>query len=204
MHTDTSNAKPAEHAGNDVGLRAVRALRSVVPMVLCIALAAPARATVVIAADLGELAREARTIARGRVIALDARWTEDRRTIETIVTIDVESYLKGALGQTLQFRVAGGELGRYRSITVGAPEFAIDDHIVVFLGTNGPSIPHVLGFNQGVFRVVHAPDNSWLVTPPPMMPTASTTRIVRGESSRRPQPLADFEQRVRALAGGAQ
>lgn len=179
-------------------------LRFIVVACCCLLASVPARATIVVAADLGELSREARAIARGRVIALDARWTEDRRTIETIVTIEVESYLKGALGQTLQFRVAGGELGRYRSITVGAPEFTIDERVVVFLGTNGPSIPHVLGFNQGVFRVVRAPDNNWLVTPPPMMPTAATTRIVRGDSSRRPQPLADFEQRVRALAGGAQ
>ena len=36
-------------------------------------------ATVLLPADLGELSREARAIARGRVVAVDAQWTDDRR-----------------------------------------------------------------------------------------------------------------------------
>jgi hypothetical protein len=103
--------------------------------------AVSARATVVVGADLGELARDARAIARGRVVAVDAQWTADRRTIETLVTLEVESYLKGALGGTVQFLVPGGSLGRFRSIVVGAPEFSVDERVVVFLGAQGPSIP---------------------------------------------------------------
>ena len=171
---------------------------------LC-ALVLPAHATVVVGADLGELARDARAIARGRVVAVDAQWTADRRGIETLVTLEVESYLKGALGGTVQFLVPGGSLGRFRSIVVGAPEFAVDERVVVFLGARGPSIPYVVGFNQGVYRVVRSADGSALiVTPPAMLPSVGgTTLIVRGDPNRRPLPLPDFEQRVRALAGGA-
>ena len=168
-------------------------------------LAASARATVLIPADLGELSRDAVAIARGRVTALDAQWTEDRGTIETIVTLEVESYLKGGLGSTVRFRVPGGELGRFRSIVVGAPAFAVDERVVVFLGAHGPSVPHVLGLSQGIFRVARAADNSgWLVTSPVLLPAASgTVRVVRGDPSRRAVALADFEQTVRVLAGGA-
>jgi len=63
----------------------------------------------------------------------------------------------------------------------------------------GPSIPHVLGLNQGVFRLIRAADG-WIVTPPAALPAAGSVRIVRGDPSRRPLPLAEFEQRVRALA----
>jgi len=165
--------------------------------------ALPVRATVVIPADLGELSRDALAIARGRVAALDAQWTEDHGTIETMVTLEVESYLKGSLGSTLRFRVPGGELGRFRSIVVGAPEFAVNQRIVVFLGARGPSVPHVLGLNQGVFHVSRAADNSgWLVTSPVMMPaTAGNVRVVRGDPARRPLALDQFEQTVRSLAG---
>src|SRR5471032_1455956 len=128
-------------------------------LLLMFRLAAPASATVIIPADLGELSRDALVIVRGRVAAVDARWTGDRRTIETIVTLEAESYLKGAFGPAMQFTVPGGELGRFRSIVVGAPVFAVDEHVVVFLGARGPSVLHLVGFSQGVFRVVRAAGN---------------------------------------------
>lgn len=180
-------------------------MRTLMTCGVLLALALPVRATVIVPADLGELSREARAIVRGRVASVDAQWTEDRGTIETIVTLEVETYLKGALGQALRFRVPGGELGRFRSIVVGAPEFAVDEHVVVFLGAQGPAVPFVLGFNQGVFRVVPAIDTvGYVVTPPAIMPAADTgaARIVRGDPSRRPLALDEFEQRVRALARG--
>ena len=97
---------------------------------MLLALTLPVRATLIVPADLGELSRDARAIVRGRVAALDAQWTEDRGTIETIVTLEVEHYIKGAFGPTLRFRVPGGDLGRFRSIVVGAPEFAVDERVV--------------------------------------------------------------------------
>ena len=178
-------------------------IRPLLLLLSLLLLAADARGTVVIPADLGELSRDAMAIARGRVAALDTQWTEDRGTIETIVTLEVESYLKGALGATLRFKVPGGELGRFRSVVVGAPEFEVDQRVVVFLGARGPSVPYVLGFNQGVYRVSHT-GGGWMVTSPVMMPAAGgSLRLVRGDPARRAQPLGDFEQAVRTLAGGA-
>jgi len=163
---------------------------------------APVGATTIVPADLGELSRDAVAIARGRVADVRSQWTEDRGTVETIVTLEVESYLKGSLGATVRFRVPGGELGRFRTIVVGAPDFVVDQHVVVFLGAHGPTVPHIVGFNQGVFRVVRAPgDSGWLVAPPPNVSGSTTTPVVRGDVSRRPVALADFEQRVRTLAG---
>src|SRR5262249_30578964 len=88
-----------------------------------VALSTQARATVLVGADLGRLAHDAVAIVRGRVVAVAARWTDGRRSIETIVTMDVETYLKGSLGPSVQFRIPGGVLGRYSSIVVGAPTF---------------------------------------------------------------------------------
>ena len=180
--------------------------RALVFLLLFMVLGVPAMATVLIPADLGELSRDALAIARGRVAALDAQWTEDRGTIETIVTLEVDNYLKGSLGSTLRFRVPGGELGRFRSVVVGAPSFAVDQRVVVFLGARGPSVPHLLGMSQGVFRLSRASDNSgWLVTSPVILPApaGASTRVVRGDPARRALALGDFEQTVRALAGGA-
>jgi hypothetical protein len=163
----------------------------------------PVRATTIVPADLGELSHDAIAIARGRIADVRSQWTEDRGTVETIVTLEVEDYLKGSLGAIVRFRVPGGELGRYRTIVVGAPDFAVDQRVVVFLGAHGPTVPHIVGFNQGVFRVVRAADDSWVVSPPSAVAGAAAVRVVRGDPARRPVPLADFEQQVRTLAGAA-
>jgi hypothetical protein len=195
----------ANHAGFAFTVCHTGRMRTLMMCGMLLALTTPVRATTIIPADLGELSRDARAIVRGRVAALDARWTEDRGTIETIVTLEVEHYIKGAFGPTLRFRVPGGDLGRFRSIVVGAPEFAVDQRVVVFLGARGPSVPYVLGLSPGVFRIARAGDDSgWLVTSPAIAPSmAGAVPIVRGDPSRRKLPLGEFERRVRALAEGA-
>lgn len=175
-------------------------VKDLVLILVLVGASAPAYATVVVPADLGELSRDASSIVRGQVVALDARWTDDRRRVETLVTLEAESYMKGALGPVLQFRVPGGRLGRFRSVFVGAPAFALGQRIVVFLGARGPAIPYVLGLSQGVFRVLPGADG-WMVMPPAVLPAAGgPERIVRGDPSRRPMALADFERQVRVLA----
>src|SRR5688500_11470348 len=66
----------------------------------------PARATVLVPGDLGDLSRGALAIARGRVVSVEGRWAAaDRRAIETLVTLEADAWLKGDLGRTVQFRV---------------------------------------------------------------------------------------------------
>ena len=172
-------------------------MRQLVIAVLLAAFVRPLQATVVVPASLPELSREARAIARGRVVRVDGRWTDDRRTIETIVTLEVESYLKGEFGSTLQFRVPGGRLGRFRNVVVGAPQFETGQRVIVFLGAAGPTIPHVLGLHQGVYRVVQTEGGEWVVTP---AATLAEMTIVRGTPERRPSALAQFERDVRTAA----
>jgi hypothetical protein len=171
-------------------------------VVLAVAASMSVQATTILPADLGDLVRDAYSIAQGQVIALDSGWTSDHRAIETTVTFRVDAYLKGDLGATVQFRVPGGRIGRFDSVMIGAPRFAVGQNAVVFLGARGPSVPYVLGLGQGVFRLVPA-EGGWLVTPPPLLPSMSgTVGVVRGDVSRRPVPLADFSRQVRSLAAG--
>jgi hypothetical protein len=163
---------------------------------------ASAGATVLVPADLGTLAREARAIVRGRVMAVTPRPTEDRRGIETLVTIQVDARIKGSLGEAVTFRVPGGRVGRYRSLVIGAPEFSPDEQVVVFLGYQGPSLPYILGLSQGVYRVTLA-DGQWMVTPPAIVDAGQPQRIVRGDPGRRPWMLGAFEREVRALSEGS-
>ena len=166
-------------------------------VVMFAACGAVASATSFIPTDVSELAREARAIARGRVVAVEPRWSDDRRRIDTLVTLETERFLKGGLGSTVQFVVPGGRLGRYRSIVVGAPRFEPGERVIVFLAGSVPSLPHVIGLSQGLFRVVQETDG-WKVTPPPVL-AGGDTRIVRGDPARRPMALDVFERQVHEL-----
>jgi hypothetical protein len=171
-----------------------------ISLLVAVVAAAGVEATVLVPMDLGELSRTARTIARGRVVEVEGRWADDRRRIETVVTLAVESSLKGTPHATLQFRVPGGQMGRYRSIVVGAPRFAEGQRVIVFLSAAAPDLPSVLGLSQGVYRI-RSGSPSPVVSPPALIASPGPARrVVRGEG--RFMPLAAFERQVRVLAEG--
>lgn len=180
-------------------------------LALALAFAPGARleATVYVSADLTELTAEARAVAHGRVVALEPRWLEGRRSIETLVTLEVEAWAKGDFGRSVTLRVPGGQMGPYRTLMLGAPTFAEGDEVVVFLAAAGPAIPHLVGLAQGVFRVrADRATGARVVVPEivrlPGAHVLEASKVVRGDPARRPSPLAEFLQQVRALAGGAQ
>ena len=170
-----------------------RVLAAVVASLL---VAVPSMATVLIPADLAELAHDATLIARGRVVSTEGRWAEGRRGIETVVTLETESVLKGSATHMVHFMVPGGTLGRYRNVVMGAPRFEPGQHVVVFLGATGPQVPYLLGLSQGVYRVAASADGDAMVSPMPLLP-GTVGPVVRGAAA--PAPLDDFERAVRRL-----
>ncbi|HSK10228.1 MAG TPA: hypothetical protein VK911_11690 [Vicinamibacterales bacterium] len=159
----------------------------------------PAGATVLVPADFRELAREATVIVHARVVSVESVWTDGRRTVETIVTLEVSEALKGRPGTEVSVRVPGGRMGRYRSVVVGAPTFREGQEVVLFLGGRAPALSHLLGFSQGVYRVHRDRSGRALVTPP-IANTAGVrapVKIQRGDPARGPVALADFTRQVR-------
>ena len=85
----------------------------------------------------------------------------------------------------LRFRCRAASSAAIRSIVVGAPEFAVDQRVVVFLGAHGPSVPsHRSDSTRACFACSRGADNSgWIVTPPAMLPAAgASVAIVRGDA----------------------
>lgn len=162
---------------------------------------ASAHATVVVPMDLKKLADRAQTIAHGRVVDVRCQWAATGHRIETVVTIEAASYLKGNLGAQFILRVPGGVMGTLRSVTVGAPTLQPGDEVVIFLDAAGPAIPHIVGFNQGVFRVSLDSRSGRRTVSSPLLttPVRGTRAIARGDVSRQPVALTDFIQQVRTL-----
>jgi hypothetical protein len=163
--------------------------------------AAPVSATVYLPVDFTEMVTAAKDIAHGQVVDVRSELTADRRSIVTYVTMAVEQHLKGSFGESVTFRVPGGQVGRYRRIIVGAPTFERGDEVVVFLTSRGPSVPYLFGLSQGVYRVARPRDGGVMITalPPLAARAGAAERVVRGDPARRPLTLEEFAREVRAI-----
>jgi hypothetical protein len=173
-------------------------------LVASLGVARRVQATVVVPAGVTELATEARAIAHGRVVRIDTRQTEGRR-VERLVTVQVFDYLKGGLGNVVQLQLPGGTFGRYTTIMIGAPDVAEGDEVVLFLGQrDGDALPYVLGFHQGLYRLVTDPSTGErFVMPPPVQGTGidaagQAVPVTRGDVNRRPPTLDEFRATIAA------
>jgi uncharacterized iron-regulated protein len=146
--------------------------------------AALAYATVVLAADLQTAVAESSVIVHGRVVDVRSAVTAPPHGIDTFVTVAVVDALKGTPGSHVTFRVPYGQVGRYRRIVVGAPEFVEGDEVVVFLRGRVPAIPVVFGLNQGVFRVARL---------------AGEPVVMRGSATRPVLPLETFAREIETI-----
>jgi hypothetical protein len=151
--------------------------------------------TTILPADFAEMVAGSRLIVHGTVVDVRSQALAGRGSIESIVTVAVITPIKGPAATRIAFRVPNGQIGRYRRITVGAPEFTAADEVVLFLSGQPPGVPVPFGLNQGVYRVVRAGSQTRVT---PVVPSGAG-RIVRGDPARRPMTLDAFAQQVRAI-----
>lgn len=157
-------------------------------------------ATVLLPAEFRQVVNGADLIVYARVTRTDVRQSDDRKHVDTLVTLQAGTYLKGTGGQTLIISVPGGTVGRFRNVTVGAPHFNVGEEAVFFLNTRDRELPAIFGLNQGVFRVSReAQTQRRLVTPPVLSRTAGPEPVVRGDPARKPLALEAFGAQVQAV-----
>ena len=171
----------------------VRWVLCLVAWSLCLA---GASATVILPADFTTVVAGSGVIVHGRVTSVTSHLTGPQRAIESVVTVAVIQSLKGDAGGTVSFRVPNGQVGRYKRVLVGAPEFTAGDEVVVFLQGRPPAMPSVFGLNQGLYRVSRDAAARAMVMPPRM--AGSEGRVVRGDPARVAMPIEAFAREVRA------
>lgn len=187
----------------------------VIPFIASVLVTSLASATVLVPAEFSEIVGGSEIIAYARIVDVRPEWADGRRWIDSVVTAEVVSYMKGGSEGTISFKVPGGRLGRYRSVVVGAPVFARGDEAMLFLKSNvanAGGLPEVFGLNQGVFRVkVDSRTGQRMVVPPPVIAAPASDPAVAGEPQpvkrgsldRRPLPFEAFGARVREVMATA-
>jgi hypothetical protein len=180
-------------------------IHALVTLLFCLAI--PLDATVILPADFREIVVGSQIIVHGRVIDVRSEWVDGRSHIDSLVTIQPSTFYRGSPVATITFRTPGGQVGRYKSVTVGSPEFQRGDEAVLFLRGGAPAIPSVFGLNQGVFRVRVDPRGQRTVILPVLMARGAAPELIaRGARERRPLPLDQFGAQVRSVLqqqGGA-
>ena len=148
-----------------------------------------------------ELVDEAVAVVYARVADVRGQWTADRRSIDSVVTLEALRYLKGDLGPTVLMRLPGGEAGGVINVLPGAPVVRAGELVVLFLKARGPAIPTPLGLGQGIFRVVRDSRSGAVLVSPPPLKASAVGKIVRGAAERRALGMDVFEASVRSLGG---
>jgi len=115
-------------------------------------LAPLARASVVVALSVEDLARRSDLVVLGQVVSLQAIWASDRRHIYRRVVVRVEeSWKVGACPEEVEVVVPGGELDGLGEKVVGEPALAAGMRGVFFLERAGTTHRFV-GLAQGFFE----------------------------------------------------
>ena len=161
----------------------------------------PTQAVTVAPLSFEELVRHSSIVIYARVTDVRGQWTDDRRRIDSLVTVTVIKGLKGTSAAELTLTVPGGQVGRYRNLLPGAPSFVRGDLAVLFLTARGPRLPVTTGFTQGIYRVTRDASSGAALVAPPVVEAAGQ-QSVRGDSRRKPVPMATFEDAVRAVQDG--
>jgi hypothetical protein len=178
--------------------------RLIAAALLALLLAVPldrAGATVVVAKKFDELCAEADLVFVGTVATVESRWSDpQRQAIETVVTFTDLTWLRGGPQAEVVLHFAGGERDGLHEAVAGVPEFAAGERRVVF-ARNGHFVSPIVGFNQGLFRVVDGPGGPVVLDAEGKAVTAvGRAALQRGAADDRAAalPLDAFLARIRA------
>lgn len=126
--------------------------RTIAAAVLLVALTA--EATTLLQWDLPALIDRSDAIVRGRVVAVEARWSGDKRVIfrEVRVAVD-EALVAGGVQDTVTIQELGGTVGDIAQHVDGMALFTPGEEVVLFLGRRGTRLFELVGMAQGKYRV---------------------------------------------------
>lgn len=99
----------------------------------------------------------------GTVTAVESRHNPVApRYFETRVELHVEEPVAGGVPERVSLRLSGGQIGNIKQAIDDMPEFRVGERYVVFLEQDREPrlISPIVGFNQGLYRVVRDGDRS--------------------------------------------
>ncbi len=164
--------------------------------------AAPVAATTVARMETSAQAASADRIFVGVVTSVASRPKAAKpKYFETVVRFDVEEAVAGSLPASIELTFSGGDVGGIRQKVGGMPEFVVGERYVVLVEPDRqpPLASPVVGFNQGLYRVVGTSRATAVVRDRVGKPLSSTTGAARAAGT--DPTLDEFLDGLRAARG---
>jgi hypothetical protein len=178
-------------------------------LVLAAMVARPARASMVLAMDLGALAQNADRIVVGEVTSVRSAWDKKHERILTTVEVKVAELWKGQMpaGGTVSIVQPGGAADGIEMRVHGMPQFVPGERAVLFLrGGATVAQPHsVVGMGQGKRGLAFdAGSKRWMVDGGDRSAAVNIGLKGRPQPAlpELPMPLDELRKRVGAMVKG--
>jgi len=149
--------------------------------------------------SLQELAVESELIVSGRIVSVEYAWEDEtHRAINTLLTVEVDQYVKGTGNISVVVRQLGGHIGDFGDEIPGVPEFDAGEEVVLFLVQfKGEYWIHSMAL--GAFRVTTEEAGQRIVynfLPDVSVVDPETGQTIPGETLFKATALSDFIARV--------
>ncbi len=102
--------------------------------------------------DHEDLTIQSDAIVLGKVLSVESKWDEEKNTIFTFITIEVEKSVKGEVEETVTIRQPGGSINNIALRVDGTPAFSSEEEVLLFLLKRAEGFS-VTGWSQGKFTV---------------------------------------------------
>ncbi len=173
-----------------------RVLLAVCSLAFC---GATLAATVIAPTDFKDVVSLSTVIVRGHVT--DTRGIVAPQGLETVVTVKVDSLIKGQAGEFVSLRLPGGEVGNSRMVMIGGPTMKIGQQAVLFLRPGPDSALRPVALSLGIYPIQADPRSGRPVVAPPVVAGQTVTgrQVSRGDARRAPMPVQEFESLVKLV-----
>lgn len=110
---------------------------------------------IMIKQDMDMLVTAAESVVSGQVVSLDMHWLDGPQSpIVTEVGLDIQDVLMGSKqkpGETIYFRIFGGQVGEITLYQEHQPTFKVGDEAILFLRVRSDGVLGIANAEQGVY-----------------------------------------------------
>src|SRR5262245_26266422 len=120
--------------------------RSVLVLLALLVASAPLAASTFVAMTPQQLVAQSSAVIQGDVLKVTSFWSPSGRIIVTEAMVRVTDTILGDAPSVVVLRTFGGDVGSYRVVAEGFPQFEVGQRVVLYLQSQADGTAEVTGY----------------------------------------------------------